>query len=161
MQGYRQWKPADRITGNLEEQSQEALNSELKRRCTRVSHSRDILRWGYFPKGSFSSQEAYRILIQDPGPKNPLWEKIWRPGIWPKVSIFLWLFGHQKILTWDNLIKRSFHGPSICPNCCAHEETQKHLLNDYSLANQLWEKVSFRCQRKFRPSEDIVNTIRE
>ena len=87
------------------------------------------------PKGTFSSQEAYRLITQDPGPKDPLWEKIWKPGTWPKVSVFLWLFGHQKILTWDNLIKISFQGPSICPNCWAQAETQKHLLNDYSLAS--------------------------
>ena len=104
-QGYRQWKQAERIIGNNDEQTKGALNTKLKTRCIKTSNSRDILRWGYSPKGSYSTKEAYKILCRDPTPKDPLWGKIWSSGVWPKVSLFLWLFGHQRILTWDNLRK--------------------------------------------------------
>lgn len=89
--------------------------------------------------------EAYNIIIKDHTIKDPLWNKIWAPNIWSKVSTFLWLLCQNKILTWDNLQKRNFHGPSIRPNYRQEEETTLHLMNSCSLAHRLWEKVSFRC----------------
>ena len=159
-QGYREWKQAERLIRNADEQTMEAINSELQNRRIKLSDSRDILRWGYTPKGSFSTKEAYKIMCNDPIPLDPLWSRIWTTGIWPKVSLFLWLFGHQRILTWDNLWKRNFHGPSKCPNCNTQEETLQHLLDSCSLANQLWEKASFHCQKRCRVSEDIIKSIR-
>lgn len=55
--------------------------------------------------------------------------------------------------------KRSFHGPSMCPNCKQEEETTDHLLNSCPLANRLWDKVSVRCQIYGRSKEDSTNTI--
>ena len=94
-------------------------------------------------------------------PKGPLWGKIWNLRVWPKVALFLWLLCHQSILTWDNLRKRHFHCPSICPNCGENEETQQHLLYACPLASLLWEKVSFRCQRNCKPDTDIRGAIRD
>jgi len=71
------------------------------------------------------------------------------------------MVGHQKILTWDNLRKRNFQGPSICHNCSLHEETQQHLLNSCPLATQIWDKISFRCQRRCTVNNDIIDTIRQ
>jgi len=33
-------------------------------------------------------------------------------------------------------------------------------MNSCPLANRLWEKASFRCQKEVRIKEDITNTIR-
>lgn len=136
------------------------MESELQNRCIRSSEGRDILRWGYTPKGSFTTKEDCKIISNDPMPLDPIWGKIWSLGTWPEVSLFLWLVGHRKILTWDNLRKRNFHGPSICPNCNSQEESLQHLLDSCTLANQLWEKASFRCQKRCRVSKDIINSIR-
>lgn len=92
--------------------------------------------------------------------KDPLWNKIWDPKIWLKVSTFLWLLCHDKILTWDNLRKRSFHGPSICPNYKQEEETTQHLMNFCPLVHKLWEKVSVRCQKDGRTQGDIASIVR-
>lgn len=48
---------------------------------------------------------------------------VWQPRLWPKISTFLWLLSKRRILTWDNLQRRGFIGPSRCPNCNAQEET--------------------------------------
>lgn len=89
-----------------------------------------------------------------------MWTTIWAPNLWPKVSTFLWLLCQNKILTWDNLQKRNFHGPSICPNCNQEEETTLQLMNTCPLAHKLWEKVSFRCQGDSRIKEDIPTIVR-
>eukprot|EP00253_Pinus_taeda_P009912 PITA_09912 len=65
-----------------------------------------------------------------------------------------------RILTWDNLRKRNFSGPSICPNCKQAEETTTHLLQTCHLGRKLWEKATFRCQRDNRVQGDLKATLR-
>ena len=137
------------------------MDRELRKRRIRYDESRDIVRWGYQPKGAFTTYEADKIICNSFAPQDPIWSKIWCSGSWPKISHFLWLVGHQRILTWDKLRRRNFHGPSIYFNCNAHEETLQHLLDSCPLANQLWEKASFRCQRRCKLENKITNSIRQ
>lgn len=116
-QEHRQWKEVNHILPHRPGQTQVSLSSELQKRKILHSEERDILRWGYEEKGTFTSKEAYRIIIQDKVTKDSLWDKIWSPPILPKVSTFMWLLSHNRNLTWDNLRKRNFFGPSICLNC--------------------------------------------
>lgn len=158
--GYRQWMNSDHIIRQGTQFIQDNLEIELSNRKICYSDKKDIIRWGYEARGTFTTKEAYNLIIRNQIVKDPLWNKVWTPIIWPKVSTFLWLLCQNKILTWDNLQKRSFHGPSMCPNCKQAKETTKHLINSGPLANRLWEKVSFRCQKDGRVKEDIPNTVR-
>jgi hypothetical protein len=75
----------------------------------------DILRWGHTTTGTFNIQEAYHLREGHRSlPKEEVWGKIWEAKSWPKISTFLWLTVHNNILTWDNLRKRGFIGPSWC-----------------------------------------------
>lgn len=96
-------------------QDQQILDTELMKRKIQFYEEKDILRWGYEEKGTYSTREAYNILIKEHMVLDSLWSKIWDPSIWPKVSTFLWLLCHNKILTWDNLRKRNFYGPPSVP----------------------------------------------
>eukprot|EP00253_Pinus_taeda_P030654 PITA_30654 len=121
---------------------------------------KDKLRWGYEEKGTYTTKEAYHIIIKGQLIKDKLWEKIWNPPIWPKISTFLWLLSHNRILTWDNLRKRKFAGPSICFNCKMEEETAVHIMQLCPLSRQMWEKVTFRCQKEGREIGNVNNTLR-
>eukprot|EP00253_Pinus_taeda_P008572 PITA_08572 len=126
---YRKWKRIDHIIREEEyEATRPKLADELKKRQIPIAAGANILRWGYEEKGTFSAREAYKIITNDKIIKDNLWDSIWSPSLWPKVSTFLWLLSHNRILTWDNLQKRSFSGPSIYPNCKQAEETTTHLL---------------------------------
>lgn len=85
--------------------------------------------------------------------------KIWNLPIWPKISTFLWLLAHNRILSWDNLRKRKFAGPSICLNCRTDEESVAHLMLLCPFGRRLWEKVSFRSRKDGRVQGDIINTL--
>eukprot|EP00253_Pinus_taeda_P002134 PITA_02134 len=158
--GHRQWCSIDHILRQGTESAQQILGTELAKRRIQYSDEKDILRWGYEEKGTFTTREAYHIIVKEHTIKDPLWNKIWDPKIWLKFLTFLWLLCQNKILTWDNLRKRSFHGPSICPNCKQEEETTQHLMNYCPLAHKLWEKVSFRYQKDGWTHGDIVSIAR-
>lgn len=157
--GFRQWKPPQLIAPHAQGHDLEALSFELHKRQNRSSEEPDILRWGYSTKGMFTTKEAYSLMHPTPLPRDPLWALIWNKFTWPKISTFLWFLSHKRILTWDNLVKRGFTGPSQCPNCLQNAETIQHLLLLCPLANTFWEKCSFRCQNT-KSTGDITNIIR-
>lgn len=51
----------------------------------------------------------------------------WKAGCPLKYIDFAWLVFHNMNLTWDNLRKRCWHGPSRCVLCEADEETNFHM----------------------------------
>eukprot|EP00253_Pinus_taeda_P007787 PITA_07787 len=157
---HREWKVTSAILPYGTAETQEALAEELKKRRILKEDGPDSLRWGYEEKGTFTSKEAYHILIKGNYIKDKIWERIWQPPIWPKISTFLWRLTHNRILTWDNLRKRKFAGPSICLNCKIEDESAAHLMHLCPLSRQIWEKVSFHCQKEVTVQGDINATLR-
>jgi len=156
----RIWKTGQEILPDSPEEVQRTLVDELQKRKILQGTEPDKLRWGYEEKGTYTTKEAYLLILKDQLIKDKLWEKVWSPRIWPKISTFLWLLSHNRILTWDNLRKRKFEGPSICLNCKMEEETAVHLMQLCPFSRILWEKVTFRCQKEGRKIGDLNNTIR-
>eukprot|EP00253_Pinus_taeda_P031502 PITA_31502 len=159
--GFRQWSPSNQIITNATKQEEITLEEELRKISIRMENSEDILRWGYSPKGTYTTSEAYTLSIHSDIRPDPLWDRIWSFKAWLKISHLLWMVGHRKILTWDKLRRRNFHGPSICHNCFNNEENQQHLLDTCPLASKLWDQVSFRCQLQGKKPGDIIDTIRQ
>lgn len=96
LQGYQQWRSADTWQANWQEETFEVIDQELELRKIKLSNQRDKIRWGYTTKGTFNTKEAYQILYHPKQiVKDQLWDRIWHPSIWPKVSMFLWLLSKQ------------------------------------------------------------------
>jgi hypothetical protein len=130
-----------------------------KRKIPKIA-GEDILRWGYKPRGTFSTREAYQLKAQaDPVPNTKVWRKLWNLKHWPKITLFLWLVTHSSILTWDNLSKRGFIGPSICLLCGEAEETMNHLLNSCNYTGQIWDQVALIMRTSDRSRDSILATI--
>jgi len=115
-----------------------ALQGLLDKRQILNSNLNDQLRWGKNKTCLFNLKEAKRI---DSGLNLPnidkTWTEIWENPYWMKVKLFKLLVQQDKILTWENLRKRGFVGPSRCHLCGQHEETINHLLNRCTFATIL------------------------
>jgi len=59
-----------------------------------------------------------------------------------KIKLFIWLVHQRKILTWDNLLKKVFAGPSKFYLCGSQEEMMDHLLNLCPFTSTMWEWVA-------------------
>eukprot|EP00253_Pinus_taeda_P008595 PITA_08595 len=156
---HRIWRKVQEILPDSPEAVQRTLADELQKRKILKETEQDKLRWGYEEKGTYTTKEAYLLILKDQLTKDKLWEKIWSPPIWPKISTFLWLLSHNRILSWDNLRKRKFEGPSICLNCKMEEESAVHLMQLCPFSRKIWEKVTFRCQTEGHKIGDLNNTI--
>eukprot|EP00253_Pinus_taeda_P024017 PITA_24017 len=86
---HRIWKEAREILPDSPEEVQCFLADELQKRKILKEIDQDKLRWGYEEKGTFTTKEAYHFILKDQLIKDKLWEKIWNPPIWPKISTFL------------------------------------------------------------------------
>jgi hypothetical protein len=78
---------------------------------------------------------------------------------WPKINTFLWLVAHNNILTWDNLRKRGFIGPSWCQLCEQEEETQNHLLNLCPYSSCIWDQSASIMRTSDRNRIGLKETI--
>jgi ribonuclease HI len=63
-----------------------------------------------------------------------------------KIKLFTWLSVEDKILTWENLLKKGWEGPSFCPLCSGGPDSVKHLFIYCSFTLQVWQKLYFAFQ---------------
>eukprot|EP00253_Pinus_taeda_P011770 PITA_11770 len=160
-QEWRTWKPPNSISFTADNAQIQSLLSTLNKRKIRSSSVRDQLRWEMRGNGSYTLKEARMQLEQnEQGETLPWSTKVWDSLFWPKIKTFLWLLMREKTLTWDNLRKKGFSGPSICPMCRKAEETINHLFNSCNWANSIWKWLENIMQQSNRDINSIQNTIK-
>jgi hypothetical protein len=98
-------------------------------------------------------------MAQDQEDPVQQWGKIWDSPQWPKIKIFKWLVLHNRILTWENLRKRGFIGPSQCHLCQAKEETMNHLLDECNYTTKIWDWAASIFRQSNRTRGNISATI--
>lgn len=87
-----------------------------------------------------SVRDIYSFLLIDSFPfSHPSFPYIfWKASCPPKFIHFAWLVYYNKNLTWENLRKRSWYGPSRCSLCGHEEETNIHMFIKCSSSLQIW-----------------------
>lgn len=110
----------------------------------RLTTEKDIISWSKNPtSGQVTARIAYRVIIESHIDGNRKW---WYGALWKwklplKIKCFLWLVFNDKILTWENLMRRGKHGPNIYSLCRRTCETVDHLFLHCSFSIELWEKI--------------------
>lgn len=93
---------------------------------------------------TLSDREVQHLEISD-------FYKYWKTNIPIKIILFFWLVCHNKNLTWENLQKRQWHGPSICVICKNPKENIVHLFLKCPYTIEVWKKlahtIGFPCIR--------------
>ena len=65
----------------------------------------------------------------------------------------------KKTLTWENLLKKGFRGPSRCLMCLKEVETMNHVFNSCDWASQLWHWMEEILEAYDRNRDSIQETI--
>jgi ribonuclease HI len=137
------------------------VEEELGRWKITVTEGEDQLRWGKKDGGEFNLKEVWHYMTDpDQDDLAQHWDKLWNNPQWPKIKIFQWLILHNRILTWDNLRKRGFTGPSRCHLCQTQEETTNHLLDDCAYTAELWDWAASIFRQSDRIRGNIAATIK-
>ena len=102
--------------------------SGLEQGRIRLKPSPDHFLWNFRNyTGSITAAMVYDCLVEhlkesDMDTSDVL-QVLWKYNIPEKIRCFTWLLIKNKVLTWDQLIKRGFQGPSCCQLCRKEEET--------------------------------------
>ena len=90
----------------------------------------DSLIWAHNKQdGSVTANLVYDSIVQSSNPPvgSRLLALIWSGTLPRKISCFVWLALMNKLLTWDNLQKRGWIGPSICTLYSANDDSAQNL----------------------------------
>ena len=60
----------------------------------------------------------------------------------PRIKTFLWLLGHDRLLTKENCLKRRLVRTATCPRCTQSVESALHMLRDCPASRQIWSHWS-------------------
>ena len=136
------WKAPEEWPVGGSEEERALLSRVLENRICSSLVGRDCLAWSPSPKGRFTVAQGYATLdknLHDLAEVN-WWKKAWSFFSWPKCNFFVWLLAQQKCLTWENLRKRGFQGPSICFLCLHNEECASHLFFLCPFSREIWHR---------------------
>ena len=136
------WKAPEEWPVGGSEEERALLSRVLENRICSSLVGRDCLAWSPSPKGRFTVAQGYATLdknLHDLAEVN-WWKKAWSFFSWPKCNFFVWLLAQQKCLTWENLRKRGFQGPSICFLCFHNEECASHLFFLCPFSREIWHR---------------------
>jgi zinc-binding in reverse transcriptase len=125
-----------RTQGALTEQvRQQLLQLQAQLQDFIPSQEEDTVIWIRHSTGKFSSKSAYPFITGIPAVTTGA-QHLWSIPAPPRVQIFIWLKTQNKILTFDNLIKRGWQMTNICYMCRSQEETVRHLFHECSFVIQ-------------------------
>jgi len=94
------------------------------------SEGKDYLTWrGIKRWDDLKVKDIYLVLTKTiPLPFQYIFPmSLWKTVVPNKIIHFSWLVFHNKILTWENLQKRNWSGPSICLLCKKGEDSSNHI----------------------------------
>lgn len=100
----------------------------------------DVCLWkrenGEFKTGFITSQTWNLTRFHSP---KVLWSKgIWIPEATPKFAFLKWIEIHNKLATWDWILRWNPQAISTCWLCQAEVETRDHLFFECSYSKEVW-----------------------
>lgn len=101
-----------------------------EKRCERLGAEAK----GYTVSLGYAKLNERPYVPPDPAPS----QGVWQLSSWPTVDFFARLLCHGKILNYDYLQRKGFHGPTICSLCNENAETTVHLILECSFSRQIW-----------------------
>ena len=72
---------------------------------------------------------------------DPIWSFIWKALIPQHVHLFLWLVGHDRVMSYGNRFHRGLATDPSCRNIPGIHDTSLYILQDYPLALVIWETL--------------------
>lgn len=104
------------------------VNAIVSMRVPYIIAGQDSMPWSYTADGDFFVKSAYMSFVKPDVhfSTSNLWRLIWKWNGPAKISSFLWLLAHYKILTKSSLAPRHISSSDRCPFNCNFLEPNLH-----------------------------------
>ena len=104
----------------------------------------DAAQWSWVgsQNDNFSIKSALNLIHVDiHEERDPIWLAIWKASVPQCIRFFLWLVGHDRIMSNNNRARRGLIADPSCQNYPGIDETTLHILRDCPLARVVLEKL--------------------
>ena len=116
----------------------------------------DTWAWSGERHGLYSVKSGYRMLAASEAQQrdfvqrkatnsnhgaDPIWQKLWKCKVPPKVRVFWWRVLNDYLPSRANLHRRHIDPLSTCDTCGAREETTFHALVECTYARRFWIRL--------------------
>ncbi|KAF7833065.1 Non-LTR retroelement reverse transcriptase [Senna tora] len=102
----------------------------------------DHIAWKHSKEGCFSTKTAYHAITKECTDVNQsFWRLLWKWRGMERIRSFLWLCGHNRLLTNVARKKRGIAGSDACSRCNMAAEDLMHTLRDCNKAKCIWLKL--------------------
>ncbi|KAF7838891.1 ribonuclease H [Senna tora] len=102
----------------------------------------DKLAWKFGKDGCFSVKTAYQnIAGMNEEVEDNFWRKVWLLRVPQRTKSFMWLCGHNKLLTNSERVKRCMTDSSTCTRCNRSSEDTLHALRDCPKVKSIWMRL--------------------
>eukprot|EP00253_Pinus_taeda_P021735 PITA_21735 len=97
-------------------------------------------------------KDIYSALsLKEAVPMMPMFPiRLWKASCPLKMILFSWLLFQNRNLSWDNLQKRGWNGPSRCTFCYSAGETNFHFFFQCQASKQVWYDLSLSLDYHYR-----------
>ncbi|KAF7843890.1 putative ribonuclease H protein [Senna tora] len=102
----------------------------------------DRVAWKYSKDGGFNVKTAYQSIVGvDTGTEDIFLRKVWCLRVPQRVKSFLWICGHNKLLTNVERVKRGMTDLSFCMRCNRSCEDSLHAIRDCPRVQNTWMRL--------------------
>ncbi|KAF7808310.1 putative ribonuclease H protein At1g65750 family [Senna tora] len=95
----------------------------------------DKVAWKHSRDGMFTTRSAYHAISRD---EDSVTRNFWKWQGMEKIRLFLWLCGHNRILTNEARWRRGLSSCDTCSHCNNESETLLHTLRDCVKVRPIW-----------------------
>ncbi|XP_060974235.1 uncharacterized protein LOC133039370 [Cannabis sativa] len=114
----------------------------------------DQVFWKQNQVGNFSVRAAYNTAIMDRiEPQEEVWKWIWKGGIHPRISVFLWRALSEAIPTKNRL---HFLQDKTCNLCGVEDESACHTLWKCSFSKAIWFGCRLALKLEDLPADNVL-----
>ena len=102
----------------------------------------DSLKWSFNKySGEIRTKLTYQLLAEDIICIHQWWNQLWSWKAPYRIIIFYWLALENRLLSWDNFLKRGMLGPNLCVMCGLDKESIFHLFVSCIFSRLFWKNV--------------------
>ena len=111
--------------------------------------------------GQISAKYAYESIYTFLNATVSYWwhSKLWKSNYPLNIKWFSQLCMEKMILTYDNLIKKSFLWPNACFLCKSNEESIQHLFVEGDIFEKVWFEILFKVHVSFKWYSSLLEYI--
>ncbi|CAN1845039.1 Putative ribonuclease H protein At1g65750 [Linum perenne] len=122
----------------------EAVEEVIGMSIPQGNHGEDVCIWGGTRNGEFSIKTTYSLILnEEEHTDRENWRMLWNWKGPNRIRFFLWILGHDRLLSNAERLRRHLTSDGGCIRCAHGCESTSHIFRDCNFALEFWRCMGF------------------